>query len=162
MQSKIETATESSFEEILRRDGKLVYKTRGISMLPMLHENRDLVVIEPPTGRLKPGDVALYRRGSLFVLHRVLEVRQSDYVIRGDNTYVLETGITDADVLGVLTSFVRKGKRIDVTSPGYLRYVRFWNRIYPIRKWIVPKFRLLREYGAAAKRKLRKAFGKQK
>ena len=32
-------------EEILEQKGWLVYKTKGISMLPMLHENQDLVVI---------------------------------------------------------------------------------------------------------------------
>ena len=36
----------STFEEILEKDGKLVYKTKGVSMNPMLYQNRDLVVIE--------------------------------------------------------------------------------------------------------------------
>lgn len=53
----------SSFEELLEKDGRLVYKTRGVSMNPMLYQNRDLVVIEPPAGRLDKYDVALYRRG---------------------------------------------------------------------------------------------------
>ena len=53
----------STFEEILEKDGKLVYKTKGVSMNPMLYQNRDLVVIVPKEGRLKPLDVALYRRG---------------------------------------------------------------------------------------------------
>ena len=149
---------EGTFESLLERDGKLVYKTRGISMLPMLHENRDLVVIERADKRLKPGDVALYRRGGQYVLHRVLEVRPDDYVIRGDNTYFLETGITDADVLGVLTMFVRKGKQISVTDPGYLRYVRFWQRIYPVRRVVVIGYRRLREYAAAIWKRLKKLF----
>ena len=53
----------STFEEILEKDGKLVYKTKGVSMNPMLYQNRDLVVIEVPRGRLKKYDVALYKRG---------------------------------------------------------------------------------------------------
>ena len=35
-------------------------------MLPMLRQNRDLVVIAPPQGRLQKYDVALYRRGSAY------------------------------------------------------------------------------------------------
>ena len=35
-----------TFEDILSRDGQLVYKTRGVSMEPMLRQNRDLVVIQ--------------------------------------------------------------------------------------------------------------------
>ena len=141
---------------LLERDGKFVYKTRGTSMLPMLHENRDLVVIERPTGRLQPGDVAMYRRGPQYVLHRVLEVRPNDYVIRGDNTYALETGITDGDVVGVLTSFVRKGKTVSVRDKGYLRYVRFWQAIYPVWRVAVLGCRRLRGFAAALYRRFLK------
>lgn len=146
--------SESTFEQILAHDGRLVYKTKGISMLPMLHQNRDIVVIERTTERLEPYDVALYRRGPQYVLHRVMEVREKDYVIRGDNTYSLETGITDADVLGVLTSFVRKGKPHSVTEPGYLRYVRFWCAIYPVRAFFVTRHRRIRAFGGRVLRKL--------
>ena len=41
------------FEEILARDGRLVYRTRGVSMKPMLYQNRDLVCIKVPEGPLK-------------------------------------------------------------------------------------------------------------
>ena len=82
----------STFEEILEKDGKLVYKTKGVSMNPMLYQNRDLVVIEVPKGRLKKYDVALYKRGKSYVLHRVIEVNENGtYSIRGDNTYSIET-----------------------------------------------------------------------
>lgn len=63
-----------TFEDILARDGKLVYKTRGVSMEPMLRQNRDLVVIRVPSSRLKKYDVALYKRGDNYVLHRVVGV----------------------------------------------------------------------------------------
>ena len=53
----------STFEEILEKDGKLIYTTKGVSMQPMLYQNRDVVVIEVPQGRLQKYDVALYRRG---------------------------------------------------------------------------------------------------
>ena len=124
-----------TFEEILAKDGKLVYKTRGVSMLPMLHQNRDLVIIEVPEGRLRPMDVALYRRGANYVLHRVMEDTGDGYLIRGDNTYALET-VPDEAIIGVLTSFVRKKKHISCTDPHYLRYVRFWNAIYPLRHFL--------------------------
>ena len=112
----------STFEEILEKDGKLVYKTKGVSMNPMLYQNRDLVVIEVPKGRLKK-----------YVLHRVIEVNENGtYSIRGDNTYSIET-VPEEAVIGVLTSFVRDGKQYSVTDPEYLRYVKFWCEAYPAR-----------------------------
>ena len=37
-----------TLEDLLQRDGRLVYKTRGVSMEPMLRQNRDLVIIQVP------------------------------------------------------------------------------------------------------------------
>ena len=122
----------TTFEELLARDGRLVYKTKGTSMEPMLRQNRDLVVIEVPASRLKKYDVAFYRRGESYVLHRVVDVKEDHYLIRGDNTYTLEN-VPDRAVLGVLTGFVRKGKQHSVEEEGYRRYVRFWDAIYPLR-----------------------------
>ncbi|MBR5088979.1 MAG: S24/S26 family peptidase [Ruminiclostridium sp.] len=120
------------FEELLSRDGKIVYKTKGVSMEPMLRQDRDLVVIRSPSSRLRKYDVALYKRGDAYVLHRVIEVKPDHYIIRGDNTYSPET-VPDSAVIGVLTRFKRKGKDHAVTERGYRFYVRFWNVIYPLR-----------------------------
>ena len=126
----------ATFEELLARDGVLVYRTRGVSMEPMLRQNRDLVVIRVPDSRLKKYDVALYKRGDAYVLHRVIEDRGDHYLIRGDNTYALEN-VPDAAVIGVLTGFQRKGKQHNVTEKGYRFYARFWTAIYPLRRFWV-------------------------
>ena len=124
----------STFEEILERDGKLIYKTKGFSMNPMLYQNRDLVVIRPPEGRLTVHDVALYRRGKSYVLHRVIAVNDDGtYLIRGDNTYNDEV-VPEQNVIGVLTEFVRNGKQYKVTDPEYQRYVDLWCAAYPLRR----------------------------
>ena len=122
----------TSFEKILSRDGKLVYRTKGISMEPMLRQNRDLVIIRVPGSRQKKYDVALYRRGGNYILHRVIRVCDDHYLIRGDNTYALET-VPDTAVISVLDSFHRKGKQYKTTDRTYRLYSRFWNHIYPLR-----------------------------
>ena len=61
-------------EEILQKEGCLVTTTAGVSMYPMLRNRRDTVVIRPAAGRLKKYDVALYKRGESYVLHRVVKV----------------------------------------------------------------------------------------
>ncbi len=120
------------FEDLLRKDGRLVYKTKGTSMEPMLRQNRDLVIIEVPSARLQKYDVALYKREDKYVLHRVIGVRDGYYCIRGDNTYEIEH-VPFENVIGVLKSFNCKGKLHDVSERGYRFYVRFWNAIYPLR-----------------------------
>ena len=122
----------TTFEEILARDGYLVYRTQGTSMLPLLRQDRDLVVIRPPDSRLRKHDVALYKRGDSWVLHRVVGVAQDHYLIRGDNTYAIEH-VPFGDVFGVLVGFQRKGRDHSVADRGYRRYVRLWCAIYPVR-----------------------------
>ena len=125
-----------TFETLLATEGRVIYKTHGVSMEPMLRQDRDLVVIEAPKGRLKRYDVAFYKRGTSYVLHRVIKVAEDGYRIRGDNTYSLEI-VPEGNVIGVLTGFCRKGKEYTVNDRSYRRYVRFWCAIYPMRAlWI--------------------------
>lgn len=119
------------FEDVLARDGRLVYTTMGVSMLPMLREKRDLVVVERPSGRLNKYDVALYRaEGGKCILHRVIRVEPDGYVLRGDHNRASERGVREAQIIGVLTAFVRDGREIAVTDGHYRLYVRLWCALY--------------------------------
>ena len=69
----------SSFEEELEQNGTLVFPNKGKSMLPLLRENRDLMVIRKKgPERCKKYDAVLFRRGEQYVLHRILKVREQD------------------------------------------------------------------------------------
>ena len=128
----------ATFEEILARDGRLVYTSVGDSMQPFIHSGKDLLVIEKPQGRLKKYDVPLYHRDSgQYVLHRILKVRENDYVICGDNRWQRETGITDRHILGVLTAIVRDGRTISVQDRAYLRRVHLWCDFFWVRAAIL-------------------------
>lgn len=128
----------TTFEEILARDGQLVYTNVGDSMLPLIRQGRDLLVIKPKTGRLKKYDIPLYRRDSgQYVLHRILKVRPDDYVICGDNRWSREYGITDRHVVGVLTAIIRDGKEIPMTDWRLRAYAHLWCDLFPLRAGIL-------------------------
>ena len=128
----------STFEEILARDGQLVYTNVGDSMLPLIRQGRDLLVIKPKTGRLKKYDIPLYRRDSgQYVLHRILKVRPDDYVICGDNRWSREYGITDRHVVGVLTAIIRDGQEIPMTDWRLRLYAHLWCDLFPLRAGIL-------------------------
>ena len=116
-----------SYEEYLEKNGSLTYTNVGVSMLPLLHQGRDLFTVrKKETQRCSVGDVVLYRRGTHYILHRVMEVRNADYVMLGDNCITKEYGITDADIIGVMTSFVRNGKEYSIQDWKYRTYTYVW------------------------------------
>lgn len=107
-------------------------------MMPLIRQNRDLVIIEEVNGRLKKYDVPLYKRDSgQYVLHRILKVRKDDYVICGDNRWRKEYGITDRHIIGVLTGIVRDGKTFLVNNKKYRLYVHLWCDLYYVRALIL-------------------------
>lgn len=123
----------SSFEEELERNGTLVFPNKGTSMMPLLRENRDLMVIEKRgPERLRKYDAVLYKRGYRYVMHRILKVRDRDYWIVGDHCRLGES-VKDEQILGVLKQVVRDGKVIRTTDLGYRVYVHLWCDLFPLR-----------------------------
>lgn len=146
----MDSAQKSTFEKELIRSGKLIYTNVGDSMMPLLRQGRDVMVIERPkdwkvmeTGedtatKLKRLDVPLYRRDNgNYVLHRIIKVRKKDYVICGDNRYQREYGISDRHIIGVLTGVIRDGREISVYSRKYLFYVHLWCDFFWVRAGIL-------------------------
>ncbi len=133
----------TTYEEELNRKGTFTYTCSGISMLPMLRQHKDLFTIIKKQGRCKKYDVVLYKRyPNSYVLHRVVEVREKDYVILGDNCLNKEYGIRDEDIIGVMTAFVRNGKEYSVSHMGYRMYAGVWYLLYPLRKlWMKCKIK---------------------
>ena len=131
--------SKSSFEEEIRRSGYLIYRNVGDSMLPLIRQGRDLLLISrKPEGRLNQYDVPLYRRDSgQYVLHRILQVRKDDYVLCGDNRWQRETGISDRHIIGVLTAVIRDGKQLPVTDWRYRLYVHLWCGLFPVRALVL-------------------------
>jgi len=128
----------STFEEQLAKSGKLIYTNKGDSMMPLIKQDRDLLVIEPVHGRLKKYDVPLYKRDSgQYVLHRILKVRDNDYVICGDNRWSKEYGVTDRHIIGVLTAVIRNGREVTVNSRKYRLYVHLWCDLFPVRAFVL-------------------------
>ena len=106
----------------------VTFSPKGKSMLPMLRDGEDVVVLSKPDGRLHLFDIPFYKRSNgSYVLHRIVNFdADGSYVLCGDNQFVLEHGIKDSDIIGVVTAFYRKGKAYSVNSFSYRLYVNFW------------------------------------
>lgn len=134
-----------SFEEEINEKGKIVFTNVGNSMYPLIRQDKDIMIIEKATGRLKKYDVPLYKRDDgKYVLHRILKVRKNDYVICGDHCYVKEYGITDTKIIGVLKSVIRNGKEVKTTDFKYRVYTHLWCDCFYIRAFILRSVNFVR------------------
>lgn len=116
--------------------GKSVrFSPNGISMLPMLREGIDSVVLSPVTSRLEKYDIPLYQRDNgKFVLHRIVEVGEC-YTCMGDNQFTPETGIRQDQLIAVVTAFYRGEKLHSVKEPFYRLYSCLWHRSRKFRRF---------------------------
>ena len=132
--------------------GRILRTNKGVSMMPLLRENRDVMIIEKCEGRLKKYDVPLYKRGDDYVVHRIIKVRADSYDIIGDNCINIERGIKDEQIIGVLTGVIRDGKTISFDSFKYKAYCHIWCDLIYVRIGVLKLVNLCR----ALKRKLKK------
>ena len=101
------------------------FSPRGISMLPMLRQGVDCVILSPAPEKLRKYDIPFYRRDDgKFILHRVVEVGET-YTCIGDNQFELEEGVRHDQVIAVVSGFTRGEKEHRVSEWSYQFYCRF-------------------------------------
>lgn len=111
--------------EVLESGGEFRLYPKGTSMLPLLREGEDSVLLKKCTV-LEVGGIYLYRRkGGKFVLHRLVALEETRApVFRGDNQDWLEYGIAREDVLAVVSGIFKKDVPYPMDSPRYRSYLR--------------------------------------
>ena len=124
------------FREQLASGHSVRFSPKGVSMLPMLRQGIDTVVLSPLPEKLKKYDIPLYQRDNgKYVLHRIVKVGQT-YTCIGDNQYKKEPGLRRNQMIAVVTAFSRGDRTIPVTAPGYRLYCRLWHYSRPVRHFL--------------------------
>lgn len=109
---------------------------RGISMLPLLRQGKDMVELAPLPAKLKKYDIPVYQYPSgKIVMHRVVAVRKDHYICLGDNTYAYEK-VYPEQMIAMVSMIKRGEKRICVDSYAYRLYCRVWVTLFPVRKYL--------------------------
>ena len=144
-------------DEVLSGGGEFRMYPKGISMLPLIVQGRDSVVLMRNTETpAKKNDIVFYRRkNGQFVLHRVMKIEKNgSYTMCGDNQTVLEKGVEKEQIIGYVSRLYKGEKERDLHSLGYRLYILFYC-FMPLRKAIrFPKRAIMAIY--------RRAFRKNK
>ncbi len=136
--------------EVLNKDGHFRMYPRGTSMLPLIRQEIDSVVLVKADGDIKVGEIAFYLRDDgHYVLHRIVGKKTGAkdtgesvgnntdstgehvfYTMCGDNQLKLEEGIRRDQIIGVVETVYRKDKAITAGSPGYRLYRFVWKSFF--------------------------------
>ena len=134
------------FMEQFEQGKSVIFSPKGVSMRPLLRQGFDSVVLSPISGELRKYDIPLYQyHDGRYVLHRIVDVKQNEYVCLGDNTYCYES-VKPEYLIAVVTAVKRGNRVIPVEAFGYRMYCRIWVGIYPLRKFCLRVIRWLRRH----------------
>ena len=123
-----------NIEQMLDKVGVCVTGFSGTSMMPMLNKNTDRALIVKPQKPLKPGDIVLYKRDKIYILHRILKIHGENLIIRGDNSTVIERQYKTGDIIGILNGFWRDGKFIECTEKYSKKFAKAADRRFLRRR----------------------------
>jgi signal peptidase I len=138
-------------KEILSKGAECRFQAKGHSMSPFIKDG-DIVTISPLTNSSPGlGDVVAFNRpeNENLIIHRVVEKRNNDYYVRGDNLPEADGLVQARDILGYVNKVERNGKNVRVGLGPERFLIALLNRkglliplLSPIRKVIRSFIRL--------------------
>ena len=128
--------------EAIKDGGQFVLFPRGTSMKPSIIQGEDCVVLVE-IDKLSRYDIVLYtRKSGQFVLHRIMDIKDGQYIMCGDNQHDFEYGIERSSIIAVVQEIRKKDGRVFDIEQIHLDGKKFHT---------MPKKRLLRLYSKLRK-----------
>ena len=136
---------------------------KGFSMLPFIRGGKDLVVLEPVRDDWRVDDIVLFHvglaEGGRYIMHRILRIDGDEVEIMGDGVLNTVEHVTRNCLLARARCILRNGAKkvdtfnyrtlprgvraVDPYSPDELRKVHLWQRIRPVRRYLLFLYRHL-------------------
>ena len=127
--------------DLLRHGFSVTFRAPGWSMHPTIRDG-ELITAEPVApGRLKWGEIVLYRVGEALLAHRVVGLRRRDgcpqLLVRGDAPGAQDEGVPAGQILARVVCTVRGHQRLRLSTARarILWLVRHTG--YRLRRWLV-------------------------
>lgn len=123
-------------------EGKEVrFTPSGVSMRPFIEGDKDSVVLAPLTRNPRRGDILLAQVETLdgrktYVLHRLIRIEGTNYVLQGDGNLSGEERCTREEIIARVSRIESpKGHKKPLTR-GLI-----WHWLFPVRKWLLKIYR---------------------
>ena len=130
-------------KEELDAGHRVTIPVKGVSMLPFIRGERDLVTLEKPSS-LGRGDIVLFTVGRKYVMHRILRIDGDVFVIMGDGVLRAKERTTRNRIVAKVVEILRDGERsVDPSSPSQRFLSSVWRLLFPFRVFLLKIYRNL-------------------
>jgi signal peptidase I len=101
-----------------------VFPIRGTSMLPLIRDEGDLLVVQHTAIGLEQGDILLYQVGEQLLAHRLLKTIKKDdgsvdYLTKGDHSNIPDPPINSKQVTGKVIAIRRGDSLLSFEGRGW-------------------------------------------
>jgi len=107
-----------------QKGASLRFLARGISMSPFIKDGDIITVAPAHQSPVSLGDIVafIHPENGKPVVHRIVEISGSSFVIRGDNLQKADGLIPDSNILGIVTKVERNSRNIYI-GLGFEKYL---------------------------------------
>lgn len=127
-------------QELLSQSGAASVRmtVTGRSMLPILRDRRDSVLLTNERAPQKYDIVLFTRTNGEAVLHRIIKKRADGFYIIGDNECEPEGPVDPSQIIAVVKGFYRDDCFVDCNRRLCRLYAFLWCRLLPLRRPLLP------------------------
>ena len=125
-------------------EGKTVrLPVRGRSMLPFIVGGRDSVELHPlRKENICIGSAVLaWADCNHYVIHRIVSIDGNKLELLGDGNLAIREKCDISDVIAVAHSVITPRGSRSLTSSRAMAQWRLWNRLLPVRRWLLLVYR---------------------
>ncbi len=112
------------------------FKSFGMSMLPILHDQDIVHIIPIATSKIKIDDIVLYHFDQGYITHRVIYTnpKKNWLLTKGDNNLLPDKKVSSSRILGSVDSIHRKGDTIQLNDYYLFQSTYYFEEIKLVKK----------------------------
>ena len=133
----------SQVVSLLEKGQRVTIPVKGVSMLPFIRGERDLVELTAPDREaLQRDDIVLFRYHGRWIMHRILKVDKGIATIQGDGVWRGKEVVPLDQIHGRAIQILKCGvKARNPYTKGELRMVHAWRQLGWVRRYILAIYR---------------------
>ena len=141
--------------EAIKDNGQFILHPKGTSMLPTIKPIVDSIVLVE-FDNLEKYDIILYKRNvGTFVVHRIMGIKNGQYILCGDNQFDLEYGILPEQIIAKVSQIRKSNGSVlceeDIRAPLVnlkLNIRRLYMKlIFRTKQFLYPAYKFLFKRG---------------